>query len=167
MSLHKKIQEIQTSLKAPKNQTNTFGGFNYRSAEDILMALKPLLAEHGLIQLISDKMILVGDRVYVEATCKVSDGDQSMEVTANAREPKEQKGMGDSQMTGSASSYARKYAMNGMWLIDDNKDGDFQPVWWNEAVAYLKANGKIEAIEKKYDLTEELKIRLMDAAASG
>lgn len=167
MNLHTKIQTIQSELKAPKKQTNSFGGFNYRSAEDILEALKPHLMNNQLIQTISDKMIIVGDRVYVEATCTVTDGTDTISVTANAREPKEQKGMGDSQMTGSASSYARKYAMNGMWLIDDNKDGDFQPVWWNEAVAYLKANGKIEAIEKKYELTEELKVRLMDAAASG
>jgi hypothetical protein len=121
----KKLINIQSKLKAPKSQFNKFGNYAYRNAEDILEAVKPLLAENGLYQTISDDVVSIGDRNYVKSTVSVSDGTDTVSATAMAREPQEQKGMNDSQITGSASSYARKYALNGMYAIDDTKDADF------------------------------------------
>lgn len=119
-----KLVEIQAELKAPKNQRNTFGKYNYRSAEDILEAVKPLLKKHDAKIILSDKPILVGDWHYIEATAKFVCGDEIEVVTAYAREPLNKKGMDESQITGAASSYARKYALNGLLLIDDTKDAD-------------------------------------------
>ena len=118
------LQNVQVALKAPKNQYNSFGKYNYRSAEDILEAVKPLLAENGLTFTLSDDVVEVGGRVYVKATATVTDGNESVTVTAFAREAEVKKGMDESQITGTASSYARKYAMNGLFLIDDTKDAD-------------------------------------------
>lgn len=119
-----KLVEIQAELKAPKNQRNTFGKYNYRSAEDILEAVKPLLKKHDAKITLSDKPALVGDWHYVEATARFVCGDEVETVTAYAREPLNKKGMDESQITGTASSYARKYALNGLLLIDDTKDAD-------------------------------------------
>lgn len=121
-----KIIQIQGKLKAPKNQTNTYSPskFKYRSAEDILEALKPLLVENQVLQTISDEIVLIGDRYYIKATVTVTYEDESLSVTGYARETLSRKGMDDSQVTGSTSSYARKYALNGMWAIDDTKDSD-------------------------------------------
>lgn len=118
----KKLAEIQAKLKAPKNQRNNFGGYNYRSCEDILEAVKPLLGEACLT--VSDDIILIGDRFYIKATAKLSLGDQSIENSAFAREPLAKKGMDEAQITGATSSYARKYALNGLFAIDDTKDPD-------------------------------------------
>lgn len=123
-ALIEKLAEIQRTLNAPKNQRNSFGGYNYRSCEDILMAAKPLLAPAGLVVTISDEITQVSDRIYVKATATISDGENSISTTAFAREASEKKGMDASQVTGSTSSYARKYALNGLFLIDDNKDAD-------------------------------------------
>jgi len=120
----KKLIEIQSELKAPKNQRNTFGNYNYRSAEDILEAVKPLLKKHECTMTISDTIVEVGGRVYVKATATFLDGDNRTEVSAFAREEETKKGMDAAQITGSASSYARKYALNGLFLIDDTKDPD-------------------------------------------
>lgn len=119
-----KLSLIQSELKAPKNQRNTFGNYNYRSAEDILEAVKPLLAKHECTMTISDTIVEVGGRVYVKATATFLDGDNKAEVCAFAREEETKKGMDAAQITGSASSYARKYALNGLFLIDDTKDPD-------------------------------------------
>ncbi len=119
-----KLNLIQSELKAPKNQRNTFGNYNYRSAEDILEAVKPLLAKHECTMTISDTIVEVGGRVYVKATATLIDGDNRTEVCAFAREEETKKGMDAAQITGSASSYARKYALNGLFLIDDTKDPD-------------------------------------------
>lgn len=119
-----KLVEIQAELKAPKSQRNTFGKYNYRSAEDILEAVKPLLKKYDAKIILSDKPILVGDWHYIEATAKFTCGDEVEVVTAYAREPLNKKGMDESQITGTASSYARKYALNGLLLIDDTKDAD-------------------------------------------
>lgn len=124
MKLHEKLLAIQTKLKAPKGQYNKFGNFNYRSAEDILEAVKPLNAEQGLLLTITDEIKEVGGRVYVVATATVSDGTDELKVSAFAREPENKKGMDESQITGATSSYARKYALNGLYAIDDNKDAD-------------------------------------------
>lgn len=120
----KALQNIQQELKAPKGQYNSFGKYKYRSAEDILEAVKPLLGKHNAQLTLSDTIKEIGGRVYVEATATFTDGTETVAVTAYAREPSEKKGMDDSQITGTASSYARKYALNGLFLIDDTKDAD-------------------------------------------
>ena len=124
MKLHEKLLAIQTKLKAPKGQYNKFGNFNYRSAEDILEAVKPLNAEQGVLLTITDEIKEVCGRIYVVATATVSDGTDELKVSAFAREPENKKGMDESQITGATSSYARKYALNGLYAIDDNKDSD-------------------------------------------
>lgn len=123
--VYEKLAEIQQQLKAPKGQFNKFGNYAYRSCEDILTAVKPLLGECSLV--ISDKVIQVGERYYVEATAclKASEG-SAVCATAYAREQEERKGMDASQLTGSTSSYARKYALNGLFAIDDARDADSQ-----------------------------------------
>ena len=128
MNIHQKLQGIQSSLKAPKGQTNKFGGYRYRSAEDILTSVKPLLAEWACTLVITDEMVEVGGRVYVKSTAVIAStddsSDSSIHVNAYAREAETKKGMDDAQITGSASSYARKYALNGLFAIDDTKDPD-------------------------------------------
>lgn len=124
MKLHEKLLAIQTKLKAPKGQYNSFGKYSYRSAEDILEAVKPLNAEQGVLLTITDEIKEVGGRIYVVATATVSDGTDTLQVSAFAREPENKKGMDESQITGATSSYARKYALNGLYAIDDNKDAD-------------------------------------------
>jgi hypothetical protein len=121
----KELSIIQTKLNAPKNQRNNFGNYNYRSCEDILEALKPLLKETGCTVTISDGIELIGDRYYVKATATIKNANgESESATAYAREPLTRKGMDDSQITGASSSYCRKYALNGLFCIDDNKDPD-------------------------------------------
>lgn len=124
MKLHEKLLAIQTKLKAPKGQYNSFGKYSYRSAEDILEAVKPLNSEQGVLLTITDEIKEIGGRVYVVATAIVSDGTDTLQVSAFAREPENKKGMDESQITGATSSYARKYALNGLYAIDDNKDAD-------------------------------------------
>ncbi|MCG7657162.1 ERF family protein [Wielerella bovis] len=123
-NLHTKIKHIQQYLNAPKDAWNDFAKYHYRSAESILKAVKPLLDETELILTLSDTIEAHGDRVYVKATAIISDGEHSISTTALAREPQNKKGADDSQITGAASSYARKYALCGLFAIDDNKDAD-------------------------------------------
>ena len=118
------LSSFQTELKAPKGQTNQFGGYKYRSAEDILEAIKPLLKKYNCDLTISDDVVEVGGRVYVKATAVLCGGGVIAEVSAFAREAETKKGMDEAQITGSASSYARKYARNGLFAIDDTKDAD-------------------------------------------
>ena len=118
------LKKIQAELKAPKGQYNSFGKYYYRSAESILEAVKPLLAKYGAELTLSDDIIEVGGRIYVKAIATITDGTGKVTATAFAREPEEKKGMDGSQITGTASSYARKYALNGLFLIDDTKDAD-------------------------------------------
>ena len=121
----KNLINIQSKLKAPKGQYNSFGKYRYRSCEDILEAVKPLLAESGCTLTVTDDIVAVQNRIYVKATATIKDAEGNTEsVTAFAREPEDKKGMDDSQVTGTASSYARKYALNGLFLIDDTKDAD-------------------------------------------
>lgn len=122
--LNAKLVKIQHELKAPKDQHNGFGGYNYRSLENILESVKPLLAEAGLSIIIGDDMVEVGGKVYVKATATISDGKVSISNTAYAREDESKKGMSDPQITGACSSYARKYAVQGLFAIDDSKDPD-------------------------------------------
>ena len=116
--------KIQSELKAPKSQYNSFGKYNYRNAEDILEAVKPLLAKYNATMYISDEVVEVGGRVYVKATTTISDGKETISVSAYAREPETLKGMTESQITGATSSYARKYCLNGLFAIDDTRDSD-------------------------------------------
>ena len=126
MNVYEKLMTVQTKLRAPKGQYNSFGKYSYRSCEDILEALKPLLGEVGAIVNVTDEIKLIGDRYYVEATASFIDTEtgERMIAKASAREAETKKGMDDSQVTGSVSSYARKYALNGLFAIDDNKDAD-------------------------------------------
>ena len=128
MSIYKKLSAIQAELKAPKNQYNEFGKFYYRNNEDILEAVKPLCQKHGAVLTIADSIVAMDGRHYVKATVCLRDIDDSSEVCfaeAYAREAESKSGMDASQITGSASSYARKYALNGLFCIDDTKDADF------------------------------------------
>ena len=122
----KRVGMAQAELKAPKNQYNSFGKYNYRSCEDILEAAKPINQKYGLVLLLTDKPVCIGQRYYIEATARLYDieSEQFIEATASAREADTKKGMDDSQVTGTASSYARKYALNGLYNIDDTKDAD-------------------------------------------
>ena len=124
VEFYKKLMRIQSDLKAPKGQKNAFGGYKYRSCEDILEAVKPLLRREEMILIISDELVSVEGRVYIKATATVSDGITFMKAEALAREADTKKGMGPSQVTGATSSYARKYALNGLFCIDDTKDAD-------------------------------------------
>ena len=123
MSIYEELGRIQKTLKAPKNQRNKFEGYNYRSCEDILEAVKPLL--DGCVLTVSDEVVSLGNRFYVKATARLAlSGDEFVENTAWAREPETKKGMDEAQITGATSSYARKYALNGLLAIDDTKDAD-------------------------------------------
>lgn len=126
MGIYEKLANIQQALKAPKGQYNRFGKYNYRSCEDIVEAVKPLCSKNGCVLTVTDDVVDISGRVYVRATAMLWDcaEEKSMSVTAYAREPKDKKGMDESQITGMASSYARKYALNGLFCIDDTKDAD-------------------------------------------
>jgi len=124
MNFYDKIIKIQSELKVSKQQRNKFGNYNYRSCEDIVEGVKPLSKELGLALLISDELVLIGERYYIKATAKLTDGENEVSCNGYARESDNKKGMDDSQLTGSTSSYARKYALNGLLAIDDTKDSD-------------------------------------------
>ena len=134
----KQLIKIQSELKAPKGQFNAFGKYKYRSCEDILESVKPLLQENNCFIILSDKIINVGDRFYIEATARFSDGTDKVEVTALAREPLSQKGMSDPQVTGSASSYARKFALSGLLALDDTTDTDSQDNTQTTAIEQIR-----------------------------
>ena len=119
-----KLRQVQIELKAPKNQFNSFGKYNYRSLEDILEAVKPLLEKYELTLTLSDKPIQIGAYIAVEATARITDGENEEIVTASAGIDPHKKGMDQAQAYGASSSYARKYALNGLFLIDDTKDAD-------------------------------------------
>jgi hypothetical protein len=174
-----KLSNIQVTLNAPKNQVNKFGNYNYRSTEDILSAVKPLLDKHNLILVTSDEIIQIGERYYIKATVRITDGDEYVQVSALAREDKEKKGMDLSQLTGSTSSYARKYALNGLFSIDDTKDSDFTNTHGKESssCSYSKPKEtksvsepitdpqlkKIRYMKKQFDLTDdELHLMIME-----
>lgn len=127
MNVYEKLMNVQSKLKAPKNQFNKFGNYSYRSCEDILEAVKPLLIEVKAVLNLDDEVIQIGNRFYVKATATFTDieEEKSISKSAFAREDESQKGMSSAQVTGSVSSYARKYALNGLFCIDDTKDDDF------------------------------------------
>ena len=161
------IIKIQKELKAPKGQYNSFGKYHYRSCEDIIEALKPIIHGLGYYLLLFDEPVSIGDRVYIKATARLI-GEKTYESCAYAREDENKKGMDGSQITGAASSYARKYALNGLLAIDDSKDADMQvkkeakkaPLTtdmpeWKKAVEFVSKGGKIDTILKKYELKKE------------
>lgn len=126
MSVYEKLSKVQSELKAPKGQYNSFGKYKYRSCEDILEAVKPLNAKHGVVLTVGDEVVEISNRFYVKATATLVDIESGEKVTntALAREDDAKKGMDGSQITGTASSYARKYCLNGLYCIDDTKDAD-------------------------------------------
>lgn len=143
MNVYEKLMNIQSELKAPKSQYNSFGKYKYRNLEDILEALKPLLAKYKAIINISDEIELAGDRYYVKATARIFDIEKSneyVESTAYAREDENKKGMDLSQLSGSTSSYARKYALNGLFAIDDTKDSDTTNIGATDQAKQYKPN---------------------------
>lgn len=168
--LTQRVGDIQHRLKAPKGQYNSFGKYNYRSCEDILEGVKPLLKEHNLALLIDDEIVQIGERYYVKATAKITDGREIVSATAYAREPDTKKGMDESQITGATSSYARKYALNALLCIDDTKDADTmdnskKPVQQTQETVYnwqtLKARatqGGISEEELVHYVTETFKV---------
>lgn len=170
MEFIEKIVAIQSELKAPKGQYNSFGKYNYRSCEDILEGAKPLLAKYGLVLTIRDGIELIGDRFYVKATATITDGKEQLSTEAYARESADKKGMDASQVTGATSSYARKYALNGLLAIDDTKDADTmdnskKPAQQTQETVYnwqtLKARatqGGISEDDLKHYLKETLKV---------
>ena len=144
------LSEIQSRLVAPKGQFNAFGKYNYRSCEDILEAVKPLLKEFKMVLTIDDDIKMIGDRFYIVATATLTDGSVAHESKAMAREPLNKKGMDEAQITGSVSSYARKYALNGLFAIDDNKDTDERP-------AHVDEEKPLEEIKRRGPLIEMIK----------
>lgn len=160
----KELIAIQSELKAPKNQRNTFGKYNYRSAEDILEALKPMLKENGCILTISDEMVNLGNRFYVKSTVTLTNSEkETVSTTALAREEEIQKGMNSAQITGSASSYARKYALNGLFCIDDTKDPDSTNTHGKEANKEAN-NGGVNYREKLVEFTQSKGLDMVTVA---
>lgn len=149
-----KLVEIQAELKAPKNQFNKFGNYAYRSCEDIVEAVKPLLKKHNADLFLSDEIEVKGDRYYVKATATFKCGDEVVVATASARESESRKGMDDSQITGAASSYARKYALNGLFLIDDNKDADTNEARYESEGRARPAPAQSVSDEQKQEMTK-------------
>jgi len=155
--MNEKLINIQQTLKAPKNQRNNFGGYNYRSCEDILEAVKPILKENNLTLRLNDELVQIGERYYIKATAILTDGKEQIINTAYAREEETKKGMDGSQITGASSSYARKYALNGLFLIDDVKDSDATntgEITKAMAQSYVFESGKHKG-EKLIDLIKQ------------
>jgi len=179
-----KLRQIQSELKAPKNQRNNFGKYNYRSCEDILEAVKPLLDKYECTLTISDEIKQLGSIIFVEAMAIISDGENQVHVKAQAGIDPNRKGMDIAQSFGSSSSYARKYSLNGLFLIDDTKDADSTNThnkapkkaesatdkeWLNKGTieftkvqVYLKNGGTLDNVEKKYKVSKETKELLIN-----
>lgn len=180
--------EIQHRLKAPKGQYNSFGKYKYRSCEDILEAVKPILHEVGCSLTLTDEVVLIGDRYYIKATARLTGEDTDEVTTAYAREDQDKKGMDGSQITGTASSYARKYALNGLFCIDDTKDADTDeyanqnkrtapatapktekevfdpshPLWQKALDKMVAGKGSIKELQKAYTIPASAEKAIMD-----
>jgi len=150
-NLNTALIKVQSELKAPKGQYNSFGKYSYRSAEDILEAVKPLLSKNGLSMTISDQVIEVGGLTFINASVKVSDGTDSVTASAQAGIDPNRKGMDIAQSFGSSSSYARKYALNGMFLIDDTKDADATNTHGHTQTSAPKQSSGPNAFQKSID----------------
>ena len=160
MGINEKLLEIQTELKAPKSQYNSFGNYKYRNCEDILEALKPLLAKVKAAVVITDEIVNIAQRFYVKATVRLInvENEEVIETSAYAREPENKKGLDESQITGSTSSYARKYALNAMFAIDDTKDSDYAPDS-NSKPAYAPKNKPLIK-EKNNNVSRETLLKI-------
>lgn len=163
MTVFEKLAVIQQELIAPKNQYNSFGKYNYRSCEDILEGLKPCLKKVNAAVTVSDELVQIGDRYYIKATATLHDAEsgESVSNTAYAREDEGKKGMDVSQVTGATSSYARKYALNGLFCIDDVKDADTRDNRQNEAEEQKKAEAEQKKIENS--VIPEVKVKVLEA----
>lgn len=148
MSIYKKLTDIQNGMRVTKDKTNSFGKYTYRSAEMIYESAKPLCLEHGVNLTLHDEVELIGERYYIKATAILTDGTETISKTAYAREAEQMKGQSDPQVSGSTSSYARKYALQGLFLLDDNKDPD-----------ELENGGKVE---KQKPVDNKKKSQLVD-----
>lgn len=180
--LNEKLLKLTQELNVPKSRYNSFGNYNYRSLEDIYEAVKPLLSKYNLFLTLTDTIEAYGDRVYVKATATISDGENFYNVSSYAREAVNKKGMDDSQITGTSSSYARKYALSGLFLLDDIKDADTEEYtrsttdspskpksipaedkpWLNEgteewdlAEDYVRNGGNPQALRKKFAISKQ------------
>lgn len=156
--IYKELARIQQELKAPKNMFNSFGRYSYRNAEGILESVKPLL--NGLVMVINDEPVCIGDRYYIKATVTITDGDESVSATAYAREDQDKKGMDGCQITGACSSYARKYALNALLMIDDSKDSD------DDALSPKNPDNKRET-KPKIDLSKREEPKATISTVSG
>jgi hypothetical protein len=163
MSVYEKLTAVQRELKAPKGQFNSFGKYKYRSCEDILEALKPVLSKNGCAVVLSDSVEQVGERFYIRATVTFFDCDTGEQVynEAFAREDADKKGMDGSQITGTASSYARKYALNGLFLIDDTKDADTDAYHEQTSGEKPKEDPKIAAAKAKANEVKRMLVKIM------
>lgn len=151
MSIYKKLAEIQSQLKAPKNQFNKFGNFYYRSCEDILEGLKPILKAQKCALILNDEVVMIGERYYIKATALLIDTEVENSICSNvayAREEESKKGMDGSQVTGASSSYARKYALNGLFALDDSKDSDATNTEANKQETKKISETQIKELEK-------------------
>lgn len=150
--LYKTLQSIQAEIKVSKDLKNSFGNYHYRNVESIYQEVKPLLAKYDCSLIVSDEIVLIGDRYYVKATAKITNGKETIEASAYAREAFEKKGNDQAQITGGASSYARKYALGGLLLLDDNKDidsedhRDIKPI---PSTAIKKPDSEVSALKTK------------------
>ena len=153
----KHLIAIQSKLKATKGRWNSFGKYHYRSCEDILESVKPLCAEEGCILLIADEMVLVGERYYIKATATLKTPEAEFTTTGYARESDDKKGMDQSQITGTASSYARKYALNGLFCIDDNKDADTDEYQHEKKSREANAKPVSKPANSRAELEQEIK----------
>lgn len=163
MSVYEKLAAVQRELKAPKGQFNSFGKYKYRSCEDILEVLKPVLGKHGCAVTLSDEVVQVGERFYIRATASIMDCESGERAfnTAFAREDADKKGMDGSQITGTASSYARKYALNGLFLIDDTKDADTDAYHEQTTGEKPKEDPKIAAAKAKANEVKRMLVKIM------
>ena len=141
---------IQAEVQAPKNKFNSFGKYAYRSAENIIEAVKPIINPKGYHLILSDEMVIIGERYYIKATATISNGEKSYSATSYAREPEEKKGMDSAQISGTTGSYSRKYALNGLFALDDNKDSD-APIY---PISYLLNFPTITVYLKKFDFCD-------------
>ena len=163
MGINEKLMRIQTQIKAPKNLYNSFGKYNYRNAEGICEAVKPFLEKENVSLILVDDMVAIGNRYYLKATARLFDNEnnENIEVSAFAREPEQKKGMDESQITGTASSYARKYALNGLFLLDDTKDADTDE--YHNQTAYQQANNKTTVTSEQVG---KLKVEMLRTGAT-
>jgi hypothetical protein len=178
-TLVNKLVAIQGRLKAPKNQRNNFGKYNYRSCEDILEAVKPLLQEQGIVLTITDDFFQDDSTPFIKATATITDGKDSIDVSASAGVDPNRKGMDIAQSFGSSSSYARKYALNGLFLIDDTKDADAtnthgkkldikKPILkpntpeFDKVKSFMDNGGNIDKVQMKYNISDAVKIKLIN-----